>query len=332
MKHATKLWRTMALLLSMCVLAACLSGCNKDDGKNPDNPDDPNNAQTGTTDDFSEAPDGFVDNTVDPNDYTEDELYFTDPEKNAIIGVTDPQVYYNGAGLQSRFAVNMISSGTGDVAGLSAAAIRDRVDYIQFGGVKYTMDDLIRPRIDGFAVLEMMAADFGVDIYAADENGTVYLDRCAGKDLSGDALREAYSERADFEDYTVCVYYLHCQMNGMEQGEYDKCRELLKEKYNIDHSSALDGSLAVMLYYDTTGHDLFYAVAASAPDYWTDAADFETNMNAHVKHDITKCCAIMDGDRPVGFVNQVFIRCDQDEPFPVEQVDDTIQSDTSVSE
>ena len=101
--------------------------------------------------------------------------------------------------------------------------------------------------------------------------------------------------------------------------------DLLKEKYNIDHSSALDGSLAVMLYYDTTGHDLFYAVAASAPDYWTDAADFETNMNAHVKHDITKCCAIMDGDRPVGFVNQVFIRCDQDEPFPVEIANGTMK-------
>lgn len=320
MRRSCKNTRLAALLLAMLLAAGCLSGCDKKDPAAPE--DGTAGYQTGTMDDFEEAPEGFVDNTVDPADYTEAELYFTDPEKNAIIGVTDRQAYYGGVGSQSRFAVNMISSGTGDVAGLSAAAIRDRTDYVQFGDIKYGLDDLVRPRTEGFAVLEMMAADFGVDIYAADENGTVYLDRCAGKDLSGEELREAYSERADFEDYTVCVYYLHAHMNGMDQASYDECRSILEEKYGIAHSSVLDGSLAVMLYYDTTGHDLFYAVAASAPDYWTDAEDFEANMNAHVRHDITKCCMVMDGDHPVGFVNQVFIRCDQDEPFPTDHAEE----------
>lgn len=317
MKQIRRNMRLPAFFLALAVMAGCLSGCNKDDPEPAAG--ETGGYQSGTMDDFEEAPEGFVDNTVDPADYTDAELYFTDPDKGAIIGVTDRQAYYGGTGAQTRFAVNMISSGSGDVAGLSAAAIRGRTDYVQFGDIKYELEDLVRPRTEGFAVLEMMAADFGIDVYAADEDGTVYLDRCAGTGLSGDELRAAYSERADFEDYTVCVYYLHAHMNGMDQDEYDKCRGILKDKYGMDHSSVLDGSLAVMLYYDTTGHDLFYAVAASAPDYWTDSADFEANMESHVRHDITKCCMVMDGDHPVGFVNQVFIRCDQDEPFPADQ-------------
>lgn len=311
MKRQTRLWkRAVLLLLAISLLA--LTACSKEG--QIDDPGTPGPA-TGSADDFSEAPEGFVDNEIDPDEYTEDELYFTDAEKDTIIGVNDETVYFNGTGMQSRFAVNMISSGTGAVAGLPIDAIKDRVDYIKFGDIRYKLDQLVRPRTEGFAVLEMMAADFGVDIYGSDENGTVYLLDCAGKELAGDELREAYSERADFDDYTVCVYYLHCRMSGMDESDHERCREILSEKYDIDHSSALDGTLAVMLYYDTTGHDLFYAVAAAAPDYWTDPEDFEANMDSHSKHDITNCCMVLDGDHPVGFVNQVFIRCDQDQPF-----------------
>lgn len=296
--------RKLMAAVTMCVAMAMLAGCQ------------PNQEGPSSSKPYEEsaesAPEGFVDNGADLSSYTDDELYFTDPEKSAIIGVNDEQVYYNGAGFQSRFAVNMITNGPEGSAGLPVESIRDRVDHIVFGDVTYSIDELVRPRTEGFAVLERMAADFGIDVYGEDEDGNVLLKECMGKDLSGDALREAYSERADFEDYTVCVYYLHARMNGMSQADYDACRKTLSDNYGIDHSSLLDGTLAVMLYYDTTGHDLFYTIAASAPGYWSDPDDFANNLDNGMRHDITKCHMLMDGDHPVGFVNQVFIRCDQD--------------------
>ena len=299
--------RRLAALLAACLAAAALSGCNagaNDPGDTSANMDAHGQAET--------PPDGFVDNSADLSEYSDEEIYFTDPEKSAIIGVNDEQVYFNGAGFQSRFAVNMIIDGPEGSAGLPVDAIRDRVDRIQFGDFEYSVEDLVRPRTEGFAVLEKMAADFGIDVYGVDENDTVVLKECMGKELSGDALREAYSERADFEDYTVCVYYLHARMSGMAKADYDACRKTLEDRYGIDHSSLLDGTLAVMLYYDTTGHDLFYTIAASAPGYWSSPDDFADNLDNGLRHDITKCHMMMDGDHPVGFVNQVFIRCDRD--------------------
>lgn len=302
--------RAAALLLAGATMAGLLSGCGKD-GDAPVGGTDPGSSQT----EAPEAPDGFVDNSVDPGAYKESEIYYTDPEKSAIIGVNEEQVYYKGSGLNLRLAVNMISSDEyegGSAPGLPVSAIRDHVDYIRLGDREYQLDDLVRPRTDGFAVLERLAADFGVDKYAEDENGMMYLEGCLGKELSGDGLREAYSERADFEDYTVCVYYLHARMSGMDQAEQDKCRAMLQEAHGIDHSSLLDGTLAVMLYYDTNGYDLFYTVAVSAPCYWKDSEDFRANPDSQLRHDITNCMLMMDGSRPVGMVNQVFIRCDQD--------------------
>lgn len=305
MSHKKTFKKLACLLLAMC-MALGLAACKKTG-------DDPVGDGYATAP--NEAPDGFVDNEIDPNAYTEDELYFTDPEKNAVIGVKDETVYYNGAGFNLRFAVNMITSDGEKSVGLAAGAIKDRVDLVRFGDKEYTLDQLIRPRTSGFEVLSMLAADFGIDIYGLDENNNVVLAACMGKDLTGEELREAYSERADFEDYTVLVYYIHAQMNGMEGSEYNACRDMLGEKYGIDHSSLLDGTLAVMLYHDVNGYDLFYAIAAAAPGYWNDASDFEANMDNSLRHDITNCCMILDGGTPVGFVNQVFIRCDQDVPY-----------------
>ena len=300
--------RLICALMACALLACMLSGCDRNDV-----PDDAEPSVTDDTDAPVQAPDGFVDNQVDPGDYTEAELYLTDPDKNAIIGVNDPNVYYRNAGFTARFAVNMISSASGDaVPGLPVSALEGHVDYIRLGDAEYQLEDLVRPRSEGFAVLEMLAADFGIDKYAEDENGAMRLEACMGTGVFGDALREAYSERADLEDYTVCVYYLHARMNGMAQSEYDKCREALVDAHGIDHSSLLDGTLAVMLYYDTSGYDLFYAVAVSAPGYWTDYEDFLANPDNQVRHDVTNCMMMMDGVKPVGFVNQVFIRCDQD--------------------
>lgn len=313
--HKSDNWkRAAAAALSAVLLMGALTGCN---AKKDPGPGD-TSAETGVTgdaSDFETKPDGFVDNEIDPSDYTEEELYFTDAGKNVIIGVNDGNTYYGGTPLQTRFAVNMISSGEGSTAGLPADAIRDRVDYVRFGGMQYKLADLVRPRTDGLAVLKMLGDDFGIDIYGADEDGNVQMLQTGIKGLDGDGLRETYSERADFEDYTVCVHYLHACMHGMAESDYEKCVETLKSKYGITYSSMLDGTLAVMMYYDTEGNDLFYAIAAAAPGYWESPEAFAENPDGQTTHDITNCCMVLDGDHPVGFVNQVFIRCDQDVPF-----------------
>lgn len=316
--------RKLACLLLAIGLVLALAGCNKQ--LNNLGEEDEGYAQVP-----EEEPVGFVDNEIDPGEYSDEELYFTDPDKNAVIGVKDETVYYNGTSFNLRFAVNMITSNSGDKSvGLAAGAIKDRVDFVRLGDKTYGLDQIVRSRTAGFEVLSMLSADFGIDIYALDENNEVVLAECAGKDLAGEELRSAYSERADFEDYTVLVYYIHAQMNGMDAGEYNKCRELLGEKYGIDHSSLLDGTLAVMLYYDVNGYDIFYAIAAASPGYWTDSKDFEANMENSVRHDITNCCMVMTDGTPVGFVNQVFIRCDQDVPFA--NSDGTIPDDGNVDE
>ncbi|MCM1296572.1 MAG: hypothetical protein NC311_13630 [Muribaculaceae bacterium] len=309
MRDSMKKWKTITCLLLSAGLVFGLAACGQN-GADSGGGTEPSETP------YDQPPEGFVDNEVDVGSYTEAELYFTDPDRNAIIGVNDEAVYYKGSGFQTRFAVNMITSNDGSQSsGLAAGLIRDRVDYVQFGDVQYQLDDLVRARGEGFQVLKQMAADFGVDKYGLDENGSMQLESCMGSDLTDDELREAYSEREDFEDYTVCVYYLHARMSGMGQSEYDKCREELKSAYGIDHSSLLDGTLAVMLYYGTDGYDLFYTVAVAAPGYYESCDDFKANLNNQARHDITKCHMMMDGSKPVGFVNQVFIRCDQDEAF-----------------
>lgn len=290
---------------ALLAAAMCLSmaGCG---GKEPDEATSPTDATVEATAE-PEAPEGFVDNTIEVEDYTEDELYLIDGDW--ILGVRDENVYLNGAGFQSRFAVNMLT--TDGSGGLGIAGIRDKADFVQLGDMRYGIDDLVRSRTEGFQVLSMLAADFGVDRYEVDESGEVSLAECMGTGITGDALREAYSERADLDDYTVCVYYLHAQMSGMEETEYGKCKDILESEYGIDHSSTLDGTLAVMLYYDVNGYDMFYTVAIASPNYWTDSADYKANMLNGIRHDISKCYLSMSGI-PIGFVNQVFLRCDTD--------------------
>ena len=100
-----------------------------------------------------------------------------------------------------------------------------------------------------------------------------------------EALRSAYSERVEYEDYTVCAYYFDAKMNNLDDKTYDKYREAYNAKYNIDTSESLDGTLAVMMYYDTSGHDYFYAIAISAPTYWDSEENFNANMNVNVRKD-----------------------------------------------
>ena len=58
---------------------------------------------------------------------------------------------------------------------------------------------------------------------------------------------------------------------------------------------------------------MFYTVAISAPGYWTDAEDYAANMDSSIRHDISRCHMMMDDVIPVGFVNQCFLYCADDE-------------------
>lgn len=300
-----KTWPRIAAAILAGAMVLSLAGCKKGEDENKKNPDP---AQT----EKIEAPDSYVDNTIDIGDFRPEELIMTDDEAGVVIGNMDEQIYWNGAGFNPKFAANALltdSSEDAEQNGLPLARFWDRIGGVNLGGKTYAITDLVRNRNDGFQVLEMLVKDFGVDKYDPETGDLV---ECLGKDLSGDALREAYSERGETDDYTVCAYYLHAEMSGMDAGEYAKAREALENKTRTDHDSILDGTLAVMLYYDTDGYDMYYAIVACAPGYFENAADYEANMNSGLRYDITNCNMLIDG-RAVGFLNHVFILCDQDE-------------------
>ncbi len=302
-----KTWPRIAAALLAGAMVLSLAGCKK--GDEDQSKKQPESSETGGK---IEAPDGYVDNTVDIGGFKSEELIMTDDEAGVVIGNMDEQIYWKGAGFNPKFAANALLTESGPDAeskGLPLARFWDRIGGVNFGNKAYEITDLVRPRGEGFQVLEMLAKDFGVDKYDPD---TGELAECLGKDLEGDALREAYSERADLENYTVCVYYLHAEMSGLEKSEYDAARKVLKDKSGTDHDSILDGTLAVMLYYDTNGYDMYYAIVASAPGYFENADDYAKNMSSGLRYDITNCNMLVD-DRAVGFLNHVIILCDQDE-------------------
>lgn len=300
--------RTIAALLACGILILGLAGCGKKD-ETVDGPDGPDQVET----DYTEAPDNYVDLGEGLENLPDEQKYFLDEEADVVIGVRDENVYYRGEGFNTRFAIAMLSPNPeGDNSqGLALARFWDRIDHVRFGGHEYAISDLARPRTEGFQVLEKLAADFGVVKYAVDEDGILGEAEMLGS-LSGEALREAYSEREDFEDYTVCVYYLDARMSGMDEAEQAKCRAILKEKYGTETDQYLDGTLAVMLYYTTDGHDSNYNLVAIAPSYWKNSEDFAANTDSRIRSDITNCHMMVDGINPVGFVSNVFIRCDTD--------------------
>lgn len=298
--------RLLALLLCG-VMVLGLAGCKQNDDT-PAEPTPPVESQT------PERPDNFVDNSDGLGDIPDEQRYDLDGTAGLVLGVRDERVFLGSDGFATRFATNLLSGDpeSDGSKGLPLAWIWDRVDYIQLADKQYKLSDLVRPRSEGFQVLEMLARDFGVTVYTADpETGALTGAEHKGS-LSGDELREAYSERQDMDDYTVCAYYLDARMSGMDAENQSKARGILESEHGVDSDQVLDGTLAVMLYYDTDGYDMYYNVAMIAPGYFQDAKDFENNMNANARHDITKCHMMVDGTTAIGFVNQVFIRCDTD--------------------
>ena len=301
------------MAFALCaVMVLGLAGCKKDGGIQDASGGQSESQPAGST--APDKPDGFVDNGTGIDEIDEAYLFESDLDAGITLGRRDSSVYCAGEPMGLMFATNLITADPdGDASeGFPLARIWNRVDHVRFGSHEYKLDELVRPRDQGFQVLEMLAADFGVVQYKQDpETGSLEGAAKLGS-LSGDALREAYSERSDQDGYTVCVYYLDAAMNGMPEEDYTACRTKLKEAYGTDTDQYLDGTLAVMLYYDTEGYDMYYNIAAIAPTYWESVDDFAKNMDSAVRHDTTNCHMVVDGDVKIGFVNQVFIRCDKD--------------------
>lgn len=299
-----KTWPRIAAAILAGAMVLSLAGCKKGDDETKQDP-------TGPTDKI-EAPDNYVDNRVDIGEFKPEELIMTDDEAGVVIGNMDEQIYWKGSGFNPKFAANALltdASEDADSRGLPLARFWDRIGGVNFADKSYNITDLVRPRGEGFQVLKLLCSDFGVDKYDPE---TGELVECLGRDLDETALREAYSERADLDGYTVCVYYIHAQMSGLDTAEYEKARAFLADKSGTDHDAILDGTLAVMLYYSPDGYDSHYAIVASAPGYFVNAEDYGNNMNSGLRYDITNCNMLVD-DRPVGFLNHVIILCDQDE-------------------
>lgn len=257
----------------------------------------------------TEAPEDYVDNSADKYAYTDEEMYASFDENR--IAVHDEQIFADGIGFQYRFTTNLISTDPNvspdtNKEAISIDSIKDHVENIVLGNKTYSLNDICKDSTAGLEVVKMFAEDFGVNIY--DENG-VLIER-KGNITDEAALREAYSQRSDFENYSVCAYYFDAKMNSFDEETYQKYRDLYREANGTDTSTSLDGTLAVLLYYDTTGHDYFYTIVVTAPSYYDSEENFKANMNvANVRTDITNCRMIMDNGINIGFVNNMAIQC-----------------------
>lgn len=289
------------IIAAACAACILLAGCSG--GDETGNPD------TGEATGIA-PPDNYADNSEDPGD-TGNILEYTSGELHASIGgidgaaVRDEQAYISGEGFQYRFAANLM---TADNNG-SAPCISDMkadIEKIRIAGKEYGYDDLIRDKTQGLEVVKMLAEDFGVN--KCDGSG-VLIERL-GNVQDTDELRNAYSDRVEYDSYTACAYYFDARMNDLDDDTYDEYRRLYARKYDTDTSECLDGVLSVILYYDTDGHDYFYTIVLSAPTYYSSRKNFEANMRTNIRKDITNCHAELKDGLKVGFVNRTAIMCD----------------------
>ena len=302
--------RIFTIVLIGMMLAA-MTGCSN----NTDNNSSANTSSNTSSDTTSEtsAPDDYVDNSVtsNPLDYTDSELYANIGDI-ANIATRDEQVYINNEGFQYRFTTNLLTTDKSGNESTNAGAvcisdIKDHVSKIVIGNKEYTYSDLIRDKTQGLEVVKMLSQDFGINIH--DENGI--LTERKGNITDTAELRNAYSDREEFEDYTVCAYYFDARLNNLDSETYKEYREEYNKKYNTDTGAYLDGTLAVLLYYDTKGNDYFYSIVLSAPTYWNSKENFMANMNNNVRKDISKCYMEFDNELKIGFVNKMTIMCSE---------------------
>ena len=123
-----------------------------------------------------DKPDGFVDNGAGIDEIDEAYLFESDLDAGITLGRRDSSVYCAGEPMGLMFATNLITADPdGDASeGFPLARIWNRVDHVRFGSHEYKLDELVRPRDQGFQVLEMLAADFGVVQYKQDpETGSL---------------------------------------------------------------------------------------------------------------------------------------------------------------
>ena len=285
------------LLASMAILS--VAGCGKEEA--------PVVSGNDIQEQVTEAPDGYVDNSVDVGSYTDAELYFSIGDER--MAVRDETLFSEGDGFQFRFATNVLSTNP-DVnpednnGAISIVNMKDQIANFNIGGNIYTYDDLCRTGDQGFEVVKMFAEDFGVMTF--NEDGTVNR---LGNITDEATLKTAYSESADYEDHSVLCYRFDAKMNNLDAETYDAYRAAYLEAYGVDTSVSLDGTLAVMIRTNTEGYCVGYDIVIDAPTYWDSEENFNANMDVTVRRDITNCHMMLTDSVQVGFVNNVAISC-----------------------
>ena len=277
--------------LLCAVITASVAGCSKKDSDNSsgdssivssmDNNSGGDNSGTGIGGD-----NGSNSGTGDPLEYTPSELY----SKIGSVqdaAYRDESVYIDGEGFQHRLDRALISTEkTEGGEELYYGDIESGISKIVLGDRSYAPGDLIKDKTKGFDVLKTLVEDFGLNI--CDSDGTL-IER-KGDVSDSDGLRSMYSDRVEFDEYTVCTYYIDARMGNYDEETYVKYREAYAEKNGVEGGVALDGQLAVMLYYDTAGHDYFYTIVVRPPTYFIDEKNFMANMNANISRpDVTRC-------------------------------------------
>lgn len=282
------------LLTSMTVLS--VTGCGK------------KNTDITVQEQVTDAPDGYVNNGADLEKYTEAELYFSVGDER--MAVREESLFSEGDGFQFRFVTNVLSTDPAvnpndNNGAISIANMKDQIENFKIAGETYTYDDLCRSGDQGFEVLKMFSEDFGVIKFDSENNTVEHL----GNLTDEASLKDAYSEKQDYEDYSVLCYRFDAKMNNLDDTTYDKYRDAYTVAYGVDTGVALDGTLAVMIRTNTEGMCIGYDILLEAPTYWNSEENFNANMNVMVRRDITNCHMLLTDGVQVGFVNNVAISC-----------------------
>lgn len=294
-------------------MAASLVGCSKSGDGNGDNASSSSSTASGIENSSSEDGgtggngngNGSGNSSKDPTEYAPGEEYIALGNAEGAAKLKN-FVFYNGEGGQFLMNTEILTSEPAAGDAIYIEDVRSDIAGITIGDKTYRLEDLVKDQSKGLEIVRLFAKDFGLNRCNSDG---VLIERLG--DVSGsDNLRELYSYREDFDEYTACAYYFDVKLGNYDDETYEKYRTLYENADNTDGTGfTLNGKLGIVLYYDTKGHDYFYSIVVSAPSYYNDEANFKANMNSNERKDITNCYIERKDGVKIGMANNFTIMC-----------------------
>ena len=295
-------------------MATSLAGCSKSGDESGDNTSSSSSTTSGIENSGTEdgGTGGNGNNSGGSNGAAKDPTEYAPGEEYIALGNAEGAAklknfaFYDGEGGQFLMNTEILTSEPAAGDAIYIEDVRSDIASINIGGKSYKLEDLVKDQSKGLEIVRLFAKDFGLNRCNPDG---VLIERL-GDVSNSDNLRELYSYREDFEEYTACAYYFDVKLGNYDAETYEKYEALYEAADNTDNTGfTLNGKLGIVLYYDTKGHDYFYSIVISAPSYYNDEANFKANMNSNERKDITNCYIERKDGVKIGMANNFTIMC-----------------------